>query len=777
MLTLKSLTFSGIGRFVEEQTIDFTQLGSLVQVDGQNSNTGGSSGSGKSTIFKALEYLLGINDISNGILQSRLTKEAISVTGQFDFDTVPLILQRNKKLLIDLNGEVTTGSSKITEEKLDEIIGMPRDLFRKILHKRQGEGGFFLQMTPAEVHNFFIDCMSLQKEQSKVLKLLGILLDLEKADITLKSTVESFKSSIGATQRAIAALGSSPVKEIDPEAVEELKKKHLEAIEAHKLLKAVQQSAMDSLEADRPQIVSTPFDRSGIEQRQKQIDDIKVQMAQFEKVEQNRQSDVKTKISELKNLSSKLENSELTRQSEVKNQISAIRVKISKIQAAEQSRQAEVRSTISALRIELVKSQNTVSLGKKAKEAAITLAKELQVVKGSTCPTCQQGWVTEACKAKEASITAELLEHRKAVIAGNEADKRSTLINEQIQALDLESKPRPTLEVDELNGQIQTLNQDALPRVVPEVVETSYQIEHLKEEAKPKLIPEVVELSKSQFLINQMLEMDRKAEADHQFKKSAETQAILAIHAQKQTALRQSSEKALSLLRDAEGNAAIEHEMAQMKVNSFEESKKRFDDTSARLGVQLSGYEVTLKSRDLEQFQLQEEIDIVKESIKAIKSYLSCSFEDALDSIGDAATKFIRKVPNMQNGTIQFEGLKETKEGKVKEEVTCLISIDGEIGVPVKSLSGGEKSSTDLAIDLAVMEFIQEKAGKGINLLILDEPFNGLDESNISSIVELLRESGIDKQILIVDHNPIVKETFESKIVVVRDGLTSKVVQ
>ena len=98
--------------------------------------TGGSSGS---------TLLLGLNDISNGVLQSRLTKSPMSVIGIFELDGVPLKIERGKKLSIDLNGEITTGSNKLTEEVARSVIGMPRDLFRKILHKRQGEGGFFLR--------------------------------------------------------------------------------------------------------------------------------------------------------------------------------------------------------------------------------------------------------------------------------------------------------------------------------------------------------------------------------------------------------------------------------------------------------------------------------------------------------------------------------------------------------------------------------------------------------------------------------------------------------
>jgi DNA repair ATPase RecN len=53
---------------------------------GQNNNTGGSSGAGKSTVFNALDFLLGLNDLPVTVLQSRLTKSGISVIGEFDFD-------------------------------------------------------------------------------------------------------------------------------------------------------------------------------------------------------------------------------------------------------------------------------------------------------------------------------------------------------------------------------------------------------------------------------------------------------------------------------------------------------------------------------------------------------------------------------------------------------------------------------------------------------------------------------------------------------------------
>src|ERR1035437_888027 len=127
MLKLKELKISGVGRFVEEQVINFETLGNLVQLGGNNKNTGGSSGAGKSTVFNALDFLFGLNDIPNTVLKSRLTENGMHVQGTFDFDGKPLIITRGKKLSVDLDGEITTGSSKLAEEKIDEIIAMPRD--------------------------------------------------------------------------------------------------------------------------------------------------------------------------------------------------------------------------------------------------------------------------------------------------------------------------------------------------------------------------------------------------------------------------------------------------------------------------------------------------------------------------------------------------------------------------------------------------------------------------------------------------------------------------
>ncbi|NJO48076.1 MAG: hypothetical protein HC840_00005, partial [Leptolyngbyaceae cyanobacterium RM2_2_4] len=275
MLKLKGLRLSGVGRFVEPQDVNFEELGNLIQVDGENHNTGGSSGSGKSTIFNALDYLLGLNDLPTTVLQSRLTKDPISVRGEFDYDGKPLLITRNKRgLIIDLDNQVIEGSSKLAEEKLDEILGMPRDLFRKILHKRQKEGGFFLDFTPKKMYEFLTDALNLAAERKKLEKVEAKLKDLEISKNSRQSAILQAQSSLKAMQEAILGLGLAPVRDIHQSVILELKGKYDGSTKKYKEVEESHKAETQGLEATRPQTSVVPYDtsrRDGLESSRRNL--------------------------------------------------------------------------------------------------------------------------------------------------------------------------------------------------------------------------------------------------------------------------------------------------------------------------------------------------------------------------------------------------------------------------------------------------------------------------------------------------------------------------
>ena len=133
-------------------------------------------------------------------------------------------------------------------------------------------------------------------------------------------------------------------------------------------------------------------------------------------------------------------------------------------------------------------------------------------------------------------------------------------------------------------------------------------------------------------------------------------------------------------------------------------------------------------------------------------------------------------IPNMANAVIFFESAKETKTGKVKNEVNAVINLEGDTAIPIKTLSGGERTSADFAIDLAVGEMIESMTQKGVNFLIIDEGFDGLDSISKIECLEILKQLNTEKKILIVDHSSEVKEMVHDIIKVKRVNEESFVV-
>ena len=169
------------------------------------------------------------------------------------------------------------------------------------------------------------------------------------------------------------------------------------------------------------------------------------------------------------------------------------------------------------------------------------------------------------------------------------------------------------------------------------------------------------------------------------------------------------------------------------------------------------------------------QLKVAEEAYRLIKTYTIQIFQDTLNLIGDIASDMISNIPNIQNSSIYFEGCKETKSGTIKDEVTPIITLNGHNKIPVKAFSGGEKTAIELAVDLAVIDVIESKAGKGANFFILDEPFNGLDSVCKEACLEVLRQYDTNKKIIMVDHSSELKEMVADVIKIVKDGETSYV--
>jgi exonuclease SbcC len=154
------------------------------------------------------------------------------------------------------------------------------------------------------------------------------------------------------------------------------------------------------------------------------------------------------------------------------------------------------------------------------------------------------------------------------------------------------------------------------------------------------------------------------------------------------------------------------------------------------------------------------------------QGYLGSIFDEILDEISEEVNDVISTIPNVNSVSIRFVSESETKSGKIKRSIAPMVTKDG-IEAPLRTLSGGQQSSLELAVDLAIGNVIRRRTGRTPGWLVLDEAFDGMDLPTKETCMELLSRYASERLILIVDHTTEVKEGFDKSIrVTLANGLS-----
>lgn len=665
MLKLKRYSFSGIGRFVEKQTVDLESRDHLIQIDGHNQNTGGSSGAGKSTTVEALAFLLGISDIPSTQLQSRITKSPIWVQAEFEGG---ITITRSKKdgLTIESPGETVSGNSKLAEEKLDEIIGVDRKLLKTMCYKRQKQGGFFLNLTPKQSHEFLVQCLDLKEFQEKVLKLEENIKNKYKPDrIKLDSAINVLVESV------------IQLDQLEKEKKEPIKPEVIDINEKTTFI----QVATQKLEQDEK-----VYNEMAANLGPKPVEP---EAPTFEK-----DAILQEKINSISTLKQKMHDNNVTKEVAVEQAASAI-VKINeKIKDGNRIKQKMIE----------------------VKENIDTAKKHLEHFTSGNCPTCLRAWDNEDSQTKKKQLEERIANSEdvfKTYQAEIEKVPHYTMMLEKAESILEQKRAIKPNETEEI----------LLSQLQEEVRLLQNEKDNIQGVAKQKYLEELNEYN-SKFEI-----------FDTQYKNTK------------------------MKIKDEIARAQYEIDMAHLKKNSYEEALATYkkDVDNIKLKRDKAHQEVGRLKTELD--EIDRSILLSEESIRLIKDFTLQKFQDTLDYIGQRATEIINQIPNMANAVIYFENAKETKTtGKIKNEVNAVINLEGDSAIPIKTLSGGERTSADFAIDLAVGEMIESMTQKGVNFLIIDEGFDGLDSISKIQCLEILKGLNTDKKILMVDHSSEVKE-------------------
>lgn len=125
--------------------------------------------------------------------------------------------------------------------------------------------------------------------------------------------------------------------------------------------------------------------------------------------------------------------------------------------------------------------------------------------------------------------------------------------------------------------------------------------------------------------------------------------------------------------------------------------------------------------------------------------------------------------------SIAIESQRQTRSGGMSE--TLDIKISDEIGTRnYEMYSGGEAFRTDLSLRIALSQLLCRRAGRRLQLLVIDEGFGTQDSEGLNNIVDAISEIQDEfEKVLVVTHLEELKDKFGTRIEVYKEpGIGSR---
>lgn len=184
-----------------------------------------------------------------------------------------------------------------------------------------------------------------------------------------------------------------------------------------------------------------------------------------------------------------------------------------------------------------------------------------------------------------------------------------------------------------------------------------------------------------------------------------------------------------------------ENDIAKFTALINEVEKQEFDDSiknSILLQIKDNNYNIK---------RIESEKDGICEQIKALefwKKGFSMSgipamlIDEAIPFMNERVQFYLNKIGARYK--VSFDTVKETKAGDLKEQININVFDTETLADSRSQLSSGQKRLIDIATIFTLRDLQSVNQGMSVNIILLDEVFDSLDDTNISAVSNLLRE-------------------------------------
>lgn len=701
---LKSLTLKACRSFDKETTVNFPERG-LVLLRGKNADTGGSSGSGKSSLLLALAHAFGYCPFPATTLQSWLTEDPLEVAVTFSTTEGEAVLRRGARTSMHVDGKSIKGSVKLVEETLERLVKLPSELLEVLTYRAQDTGSHFLEMSDAEKKEFLSRVLGLDRFEKAADEALERAKKLD-VDVKAKSAIADQLASLLAEQETrLAQPALVDTTQMEKELLAE--SRNLQAAtrlleQRAELLAGLQRAAL-KLSAD----VTAEF----------QVE-AKALSESLDALNQQRPPPAdETALSRL-----------LAMQKQCQSRLLAARAADGQRRAvhAQQVRDLERRRADAEA---FIRSESDLRLKVGMAE------RHAEALQAQSCPTCERPWLHDG--ALLANAQQQLVDLK---------TKLEKLAETKIAAhqLDMELMEVTAFEPDPTCAALEQAERQVSENILIER-------QRLQAQGTMFMVAQQKDISAvhtAMFALKERVQTTIRARSEEALSAIAEQQAEVQAAQALEQAQRTRAADAEQRLQLALATNRHQQDTYEASLRAIEEATKRVREaTAAREGIAV---------------EQRAEVDFA--SLVGREGFLGAIFDEALAEIASEANAVLAAVPNTSVVSLRFRTESSTQKGVTKRSIAPVIAIAGHEAPMAAGLSGGMATAVRLAVDLAITTVVSRRTGAVPGWLILDEAFNGLGLVEKEACMEILQRVASDRLVLVVDHDSTFTEMFAETI-------------
>jgi DNA repair exonuclease SbcCD ATPase subunit len=174
-----------------------------------------------------------------------------------------------------------------------------------------------------------------------------------------------------------------------------------------------------------------------------------------------------------------------------------------------------------------------------------------------------------------------------------------------------------------------------------------------------------------------------------------------------------------------------------------------YENKSILINEQISKIESSLLELDLNIESKKVEKTKVFEWQLRFKKFKSFLANNSLVSIESYSNYYLKQMKT--NLTTVIDGFRELSNGKIKEEISVMVSRDNLISENFNKFSGGEKSKCDLSCIFAMQKLINlTSSSGGLDFIFIDEVLESIDSEGLKDVVNAL--SNLNQTIMMITH-------------------------